>query len=394
MKILVNAITNHTAGSRSVGLNFLRSLAQGHFEHELVAYAPRGVGYESISGGGLRIEFAPPIVHRGHARFWVDHVWMRRVLERERPDLMYAMGSIAYPNRIPQVVLYHWPYAIYPEREVWSRMTPRDRLDRGFRRWLFGRRARYASCFAAQTETARARLERIWGLTNAAVVPNAVSLPNGSGPGGSGSTRGGAALARARQAVPPGARALLCLTRYYPHKNLEILVDVGRRIRDRALPLVVLTTVSPDDDRSAARFLDDVRREGLEGVLVNLGTVPMENVPALYDFSSGLLLPTLMESFSGTYVESMFYGRPVFTSDRDFARDVCGDVAYYFDPHDPDSILATLQGAFDDPDGLARRVEAGRARCAGFPHWPEVTRQYVELFERVYRESRAGAGTA
>lgn len=386
MKILVNAIACRTAGARTVALNFLRSYADGDFPHGLVVQGPQGVGYESIGGANLRMEIAPKIVHNGLVRPWVDNVWLPRILERERPDVLFSMGSIAYPTRVPQVVLYHWPYAIYPEREIWSRMSWLDRANRGFRRWLFGRRARHASCFAAQTETARARLERIWGLSNVAVVPNAVSLPGGAG------VAGGDIARRAAEAVPDGSLALLCLTRYYPHKNLETLIPVARAIREQQLPIVVLTTVSPDDDRSAAGWIETIRRQGLQRVLVNLGTVPMEEVPALYASSNGLLLPTLMESFSGTYVESMFYGVPVLTSDRDFAHDVCGDVAYYFDPLDPTSILDTVKRAFGDPGELARRVDAGRARCESFPAWPEVTRRYVELFERVYRDSAASAG--
>ena len=306
------------------------------------------------------------------------HLW------RERPDVLFSMGSIAYPTRVPQAVLYHWPYAIYPEPEIWSRMTGMDRANRGIRRWLFGRRAHYATRFAAQTETARGRLERLWGLTNVSIVPNAVSLPTPREDAAS-----GPAVRRAREAVPEGHRALLCLSRYYPHKNLDAVTRVCRLIRDRGLPFVVLTTVSASDDRSAGDWIDQVRSEGLEDVLVNLGTVPMQDVPGLYDLASGLLLPTLMESFSGTYVESMYYGKPVFTSDRDFARDVCDDVAYYFDPHDPEAILGTVEAAFADPEELARRVAAGQARCEQFAKWPEVTRRYVELFERVAAEARA-----
>ena len=381
MKILAHAITCRAAGALTVALNFFRSYAEGDFPHEMVVYGPTGVGYEDLPKNGLRLELAPKVVHKGLARPWVDNVWTRGILEREKPDLLFSMGSIAYPTRVPQVVLYHWPYAIYPEREIWSRMTPVDRANRGIRRWLFSRRSRYATRFAAQTETARARLEKLWGLDNVSVVPNAVSLPAEHFGG-----ELGPAAKRAAAAIPEGQRGLLCLTRYYPHKNLDVLLRVCRRIRDEKLPFVVFTTVSPGDDRSAGGWIESIRSEGLEEVLVNLGTVPMQEVPGLYAVTAGLLLPTLMESFSGTYVESMFYRRPIFTSDRDFARDVCGDVAWYFDPHDADDIVATLRSAFDDASAMEARVSAAREHCDGFATWPEVTRRYVEVFEQAARE--------
>ena len=374
MKLLVNAVPCRVAGGRSVALNFLRAYRAGRFPHELVAYAPAGVGYEELAGDKLRVEVAPSWVHRGIARGLADHVWFRRAIAREAPDALFAMGSIAYPTRVPQLVLFHWPYAIYPEPEVWDRMRPRERASRRVRRWLFARRARHASCFAAQTATARDRLHRQWGI-DAVVVPNAVSLP--AGPSDD------AMWSLPEVAIPPGKKALLCLARYYPHKNHEVLLEVAGRIRDRDLPYVILTTISPDEGPAAAAFLEAVSRDALAGVIVNLGTIPMAEVPALYAASDGLLLPTVLESFSGTYVESMSHRKPVFTSQRDFARDVCDDVAWYFDPHDPDSILGAVQEAFADPVEMERRLDAGRKRCEEFAGWPEVAERYVRLLERV-----------
>ena len=244
MRILVNASTCSVAGGRSVALNFLRSYAEGGFPYELVAYVPEGRDFESLRGPRLRVETSPALVQRPWARPWTDYVWWRRVMKREAPDVLFSMGSIAYPTSVPQVVLFHWPYAIYPDRQLWDRMPARARLKRGLRRRLFGSRAPYADCFAAQTETARSRLESIWGLRNVEVVPNAVSLPQPGAAGGLPTS--------AEAQIPPGKRALLCLSRYYPHKNLEILLDVGRAIRDRGLPWVIWTTVSARESVSCA----------------------------------------------------------------------------------------------------------------------------------------------
>ena len=120
MKILVNATTCRVAGARTVAMNFLRCFAQGDFPHELIVYAPAGCGYEDLGASNIEIRLAPGIVHRIFARPWVDNVWMNREIEEVNPDVLFAMGSIAYPTAVPQLVLYHWPYAIYPEPEVWE----------------------------------------------------------------------------------------------------------------------------------------------------------------------------------------------------------------------------------------------------------------------------------
>ena len=370
MKIVVNAIQLRVAGGRSVATNFLRCCRDSPRGHEVVAYAPPGLGYEELEGGRLRVHPVPAHFARTPLRLWVDYVWWRRTLQQESPDALFTMGSVAVPTRGPQLVLFHWPYAIYDDDEVWSRMDARSAASRRVRRALFRSSLRYATCIAAQTATARERLIRGYRTPDVRVVPNAVSLPDDAG--------GDVAFE-----LPTGGRNLICLSRYYPHKNLESLLPLARLVRERGAPYRFFTTFSPDDHPAAAKLLEDVEREGLGEIWVNLGPVSMQQVPALYRASDGLILPTVLESFSGTYVEAMFFERPVFTSDRDFARDVCGDVAHYFDPHSAEDMLRSLDEAFGDDAGRKARIAEGRERCRSYPTWSEVADTYLGLLEEV-----------
>ena len=79
----------------------------------------------------------------------------------------------------------------------------------------------------------------------------------------------------------------------------------------------------------------------------------------------------------------MFYKRPVFTSDRDFARAVCGDAAFYFDPHSAESIYQMLHNAFSEEAAIMENVKEGYARVQQFPDWHAVAQQYLDLLEEV-----------
>lgn len=95
-------------------------------------------------------------------------------------------------------------------------------------------------------------------------------------------------------------------------------------------------------------------------------------------------MPTLLESFSGTYLEAMKAGCPILTSDRDFAREVCGEAALYFDPLDADSIVRTILRLRDEPGLRQRLIAAGQKRLQQrFPTWAEVTERYVELLRKI-----------
>jgi glycosyltransferase involved in cell wall biosynthesis len=373
VKIVVNAIALRVAGGRSVGQNFLRAYEASANPHELLVFAPAGCGYEELASDRLRVEAVPARFHRSLLRGWVDQVWARRMLARERPDALFSMGNVAWPTDVPQLVLFHWPYAIYPEKEVWERMGLREATSRRIRRRLFRRRLPYATRVAAQTEVARDRLIEYYGLSNVTVVPNAVSLPDAEG------------FRPLEVTLPADKRVLLCLTRYYPHKNHDVLLPLARLMKQRGAPYAIVTTVSERDGEAARRFISRVRQEALEDVILNLGEVPHDQIPALYGATDALLLPTLLESFSGTYVEAMHFGRPVCTSDRDFARTVCGDAAYYFDPHSPEDILRVVEGVFSDDAQREARIERGRSRCRSHPGWPEAAQQYVDLLVEIAR---------
>jgi glycosyltransferase involved in cell wall biosynthesis len=117
----------------------------------------------------------------------------------------------------------------------------------------------------------------------------------------------------------------------------------------------------------------------------------MEQIPALYTACDLLLLPTLLESFSGTYIEAMHYGVPVCTSDRDFAHVVCGEDAVYFDPTSAQDIHATIRRLLDDPALKARLIEGGRARAAAHPSWPDVAARCLVLLERIGESRESGS---
>lgn len=376
MKVLVNAINLRVAGGRSVALNFLRALGRVGGGHTYYVLAPRNVGYEELGSESVIVRVLPKNLSSLLARGVVDYYWVPRLVRELRPDVIFSMGNIALPVRRKQLLLFHHPYAIYDDAEVWARMNWRHRLYRWAWRRAFERSLPYASKIVTQTITAKRRLESRYALDpqRVRVVPNAVSITQPFA-----ASAGLPSLPERR----PAERRLLCLTRYYVHKNVEVLVRAAELIRARELGIRIITTIAKDQGSGAAAFLEEIDDRRLHDIIVNIGPVAMADIPALYQAVDGMILPSLLESFSGTYVESMYYGVPVFTSDRDFARDVCGDVAYYFDPLDPEAILETVERAFSDPQEMRRRVARGKEVVSAMPDWIGVARQYVALLEEL-----------
>ncbi len=165
------------------------------------------------------------------------------------------------------------------------------------------------------------------------------------------------------------------------HKNLEVFLPLARRIKEMSLSYCIVITIDAMQHNKAEELLNSIRKEGLEDVIVNVGLVSMDAVPSLYSQCDALLMPTLLESFSGTYVEAMFHRKTILTSNLDFAKDVCGQAAFYFDPLDPDSILSSINHAFEDNNERMRRIEEGEKQLGRLLSWEQVFEKYQALIE-------------
>ena len=196
--------------------------------------------------------------------------------------------------------------------------------------------------------------------------------------------RNGCSLPRSsrRRAVhdPHRPFVFLCLGWYYVHKNLEILPEALRRIRAyTSRPVECRITISPDQHPRARKFLR--QREKVRDRIVNIGPVGRNELADVYGSADALILPTLLESFSRTYLEAMHFGLPILTSDRDFARHICQDAAIYFDPLDADSVARSMARIMDDGDLRLRLARNGKRLLNQSPTWDEIAAQFVSVLE-------------
>lgn len=381
--VVVNITPLRHGGGQTVGLNFVRQLARRRGPERFVVLASPGVGYEELEAPGVKVQTVR----------WPEFGFVQRLhfLNRTVPQVcrmhgasaLFSMGNMASAtSRVPQLVLFHKAHFIATDPLARLLPTWRERLQHRLERLYFGFGLRRVTV-VAQTECARARLIAMYNLRpdRVHVVPNAPDLAGRTDP-----SPGPQALQIAGLARP---LRLFYLALYYPHKNHQILIDVANRLEALGLEdFAIVTTIAPDQDRGAQQFLHRMRRHaaGTTPRFLNVGPVPLGQIDHCFRQSWACLMPTLLESFSGTYLEAMKAGCPILTSDRDFAREVCGDAALYFDPLDADSIVRAILRLRDEPGLRERLIQAGRRRLEqGFPTWAEVTERYVELLRRIAR---------
>jgi glycosyltransferase involved in cell wall biosynthesis len=190
-----------------------------------------------------------------------------------------------------------------------------------------------------------------------------------------------------------GKFVLLALTRYYPHKNLEVLVEMFQRHSAALDDVVVLLTIDPAQKYGVERFLAGTAQPGVSKHFLNVGPVKQSELAGYFRHSRALIQPTVLESFSSTYLEAMQFETPILTSDLDFAREVCGEAALYFDPWNADAVFAALQQFRASPELGRELARRGTERMQSyFRSWEEIVGAALRRIESLGGGRRATDG--
>lgn len=130
--------------------------------------------------------------------------------------------------------------------------------------------------------------------------------------------------------------------RDYPHKNLSILPDIKKILQDKYKITADFYVTLNNSEWAARNYI-------FKEAIINIGSLSTSECPNFYKKMDALIFPSLLECFSATPLEAMITKTPVFASDRNFVKDVCGDYAYYFDPLNPNQIAEVIAKYFSSP---------------------------------------------
>jgi glycosyltransferase involved in cell wall biosynthesis len=228
------------------------------------------------------------------------------------------------------------------------------RLSTAGMRAIVAAGARHAAEVITISEAAAADIAEVLGIDRARITP----IPLGVEP-------------PPRPVTWTGERVVVNVAAKRPHKNQELLV--------RALALLPpeVTVVCAGHDEGYGTRLEALARElGVADRLELLGWV--EDLEALWARAACAAFPTLAEGFGLPVLEAMARGVPVACSDLPVLREVAGDAAVLFSPHDAESAAAAIADALVRREALAAK---GRERAARFT-WERTTERTLEVYER------------
>jgi glycosyltransferase involved in cell wall biosynthesis len=356
MKIMILAHNLRVAGGRATGINILRALKYIDQDNHYYIIIPDQTEYRV-----LQLEGPKRTIHYyrrlwGHlGRLVFDKFALQRIAREYRPDLIWAMGGLGFPKPpCLQAVSIQNAYVMYDIYNT-CRLRMVDLLRDLFIRWAFRRQLPRTQLVICQTTSMEVHLRKVYSYVGNTIITGKVVSEFASDSTGS----------VPEVLIPYRSHfKLFYLSRYYPHKGLEMLVEVMSRYRKELPDTIAVITISADQHKNASRLLKKIKKLGLEDRVINVGPLLQDQLGNYYTSCDCLVMPTRLESFSGTYLEAMHFGLPILTSDLDFAHEVCGNAALYFDPWDAASIRDSIHRLKNDLNLRHNLIEKGRARLS------------------------------
>jgi glycosyltransferase involved in cell wall biosynthesis len=180
---------------------------------------------------------------------------------------------------------------------------------------------------------------------------------------------------------------VLFVGRIYPQKNFSGLLEAFHLIAHKVPhQLVVAGGTHPKFKLDS----DLIQKLNLKDRIQFVGWVGHEDLPALYNLATCLVIPSFHESCSVALLEALSCGCPVIASKTGGNPEVVGDAALLVDPANPVEISDTILKVLADADLRQRLAQAGLVRAQEFS-WEKSAAKTLKVFSEFSgRVSRSG----
>lgn len=379
--ILLNATTINNGGGIQAAVSLIRQIIEqcnyddgarwiftvsGEVRDQLAAF-----GHALREGLDLCLERSP-------AKNWVSRTRLRE-FANERADLVFTIFGPAYTRfDCPHLCGVADAWVTHSSKLAYSTLpTFREKLQKAMLCAYKALWFRQADFWVVEHEVARAGLVSRLRLPppKIFVVSNNCSQAYLS-----------EKLAERPKALQSTIRILTFATDS-PNKCLDLIPQVAAELVEQFhIDNVQFVLTLPQNNYAQSAVARLARRLGVERHIVNVGYVALKDGPALYKSCDIMLMPSVLETFSATYPESMRMGLPIVTSDLDFAQSICRDAAAYFTPRDAAGAARALAMLIRNSEIRSRLVVAGFRRVRDFPAPNEKYRQYRNIIDGILCE--------
>jgi glycosyltransferase involved in cell wall biosynthesis len=160
------------------------------------------------------------------------------------------------------------------------------------------------------------------------------------------------------------SNTILFVGTLYRYKDGDAAIRAFAKARHRLPAEARLVFAGKDFKGEAARLTELARACGVSDAVEVQGSVPFEELEALFRTAGVLLMPSKGEGFGLPVAEAMGYGLPVIAAEATALPGVAGGAAVLVRPGDVDGFAEALVEVLGDPERRRAMADQGLARAA------------------------------
>ena len=378
MKILINTISTkkHSGGAYQIAYNFLMKTLE-HQEVDWIYVVSKDLDEimpESFKTKCTYYVFpTQPDYKHTYKQVKKELAAMEKQL---KPDVIYSITAPSYFTfQTPEVMRFTMPWVTHPNKYSWSVLSRKEKLKMRLYCWNQRRLIRKARYFITQTETTKQGIIRITNTSseNVRVVKNVLpaifkALPSSPFP-------------------PDGDWIdVACVANTNAHKNLDILPYVLQELQNQGVDNIRFHVTIPTVDVFWQKMKKILCLLNFEDRIVNHGHCSQIELSDLYRHCQLCFLPTLLEVFSVSSLEAMYYHLPIVATDFDFNREVMDDACLYFEPKNSSDAARCIKEYIDNKELQMQMKDKMTSRLKLFSdydkHFNDILNFLVEVVQK------------
>jgi glycosyltransferase involved in cell wall biosynthesis len=181
---------------------------------------------------------------------------------------------------------------------------------------------------------------------------------------------------------------LLYVGRLEKKKNTPLLLEAFVKLKYHHHGLLEKLVLIGDASFGSDEIKYIVHEFGLVNDVLMPGWASEEDMPCIFSGATAYILPSLHEGFGITILQALACEVPTAVSDIPVMREVAGDAALYFNPHDKEDMAAVMDKIITDRALRAELIEKGVKRAKEFS-WENCAKETLKVLTEKINKPRS-----
>lgn len=342
MKILINAIgaKKNAGGGLQIALNFVGTALQDNYhnnEYYFLISMDLAVALSLTESNHVYVFPAQPDFKHTYIKV---RKTIKTLVRKIDPDVAYSIVAPSYFSLgCKEVMRITNPWVVHPNKYANRTLDVKGKLRNMIYCTIQKHLIRKCHYFVTQAKYTAICIAKIAGVpeTNVRVISNVLPAVY---VGGDNSSVADSEWVNVVSVTVP-----------YPHKNLDIIPDVLKCLRDKhGIENVRFHVTIPEGTSILKLILQRLKDYGFQNRLINHGRMSQIELANMYRHSQMMFLPTLLEVFSASILEAMYFDLKIVASDFPFNSEVIKDAGLLFRPTDAEDAANKLATIIQNPE--------------------------------------------